>query len=846
MSLLDELSLKALEDEYLKELFSKAEFLSAANFFHLEKEGFDEKELLDILRFADILSRSNDPDAKNKAYKIISLLVDSYKDSSIFLAFANSVFVKLGNFPALSFLKNKDDLTEKYSLEINFERIIKEVFQKAPKSELVFTDSQYEIFENLKNSNHYSFSGPTSLGKSFILKCFIKDLIAVEKINENIVILVPTRALINQTLLELKKEFSDIKGYRILSHPTISDAYKVQNNKYIFIFTPERLISYLSDYSNPKIGYLFIDEAQKVVADKDSRSPLYYHAILQAERKSIKLYFASPNIPNPDIFLRLFDKSIEESTSIKTSPVAQNRYFLDLVNKKCLLLSDLGVEQEIQLEFSDTEFSYWLKTLSGNQSSLIYCNTKQDTIKYALSVAATLPDKKDERIGEVISVIEEYLHKKYFLIDCLKKGIAFHFGNLPQRIREKIEVLFVDRVIDYVFCTSTLLEGVNLPAKNIFILSNAVGLSKFTDIDFWNLAGRAGRLTKELSGNIICVRAEDKKNRWDNPAKDLEVVKNKKILQVSPLIVTGTKNFYKNISSAITGKDFTRKDITANEKEIFNHYANITLIHQIRNEDSILYSSFLKNNIDAKEILEKAASENLVPERILSSYSMIKAKYQNKIYKNNNLSSMTLDSDISYVSVLKSLEMLCDFYSWEAEEEGGSNPMLPSRETLKYYAVLMSNWMNSKPLSWMIKLSIDYYKDKGEIWHANEKITFCSNNKSHVNLVINKLISDLDNIVKFKLRNYYANYYDLLFDKLGEANAGPNWAEYLEYGTTDPKIIELQNLGMPRHLASYLLSGYQQYFDFDDSYVLVKVRKENLLASMDKNSIEFKELLEVI
>ena len=42
------------------------------------------------------------------------------------------------------------------------------------------------------------------------------------------------------------------------------------------------------------------------------------------------------------------------------------------------------------------------------------------------------------------------------------------------------------------FCTSTLLEGVNLPAKNIFIFSNAIGNSKFSDVDFWNLAGRAG------------------------------------------------------------------------------------------------------------------------------------------------------------------------------------------------------------------------------------------------------------------------------------------------------------------------------------------------------------------
>ncbi len=201
-----------------------------------------------------------------------------------------------------------------------------------------------------------------------------------------------------------------------------------------------------------------------------------------------------------------------------------------------------------------------MKFLSDGQSSLVYCNTKADTIQYALSVAKSLPDKNDERIDEVVSVIKEHLHEKYYLIDCLKKGIAFHFGNLPQRIREKVEVLFVEKVIDYVFCTSTLLEGVNLPAKNIFILSNAIGLRKFTDVDFWNLAGRAGRLTKELSGNIICTRVELKKNRWSDPDKDLEVVKNKNISPISSAIITGKKNFFENVEATLTDADLQGKN----------------------------------------------------------------------------------------------------------------------------------------------------------------------------------------------------------------------------------------------------------------------------------------------
>ena len=78
------------------------------------------------------------------------------------------------------------------------------------------------------------------------------------------------------------------------------------------------------------INYLFVDKAHKIIAEKDSRSPLYYHAILLAERKSIKLYFASPNIPNADVFLQLFEKSVDEQMIIRESPVSQNRFLLTM------------------------------------------------------------------------------------------------------------------------------------------------------------------------------------------------------------------------------------------------------------------------------------------------------------------------------------------------------------------------------------------------------------------------------------------------------------------------------------------------------------------------------------
>ena len=378
----------------------------------------------------------------------------------------------------------------------------------------VFTDSQYSLFEKMKNSNHFSFSGPTSFGKSFIMEAFINYIISERNGSDNIVILVPTRALINQVTIKLKQEIKN-SNYKILTHPVIPDMFRKHNYRYIFIFTPERWISYISNPDNPIVTYMFIDEAQKAIAQKDSRAPLYYHAILLAERKSVNLYFASPNIPNAEVFLELFEKSQDEVMVISDSPVAQNRYFFDFIDHQAILFSDTGVDVKLPYDTttSDGFLGKFLKDTGKDVQNIVYCNTIEDTITFAVQFSKYFPVRNSKKIENFISLIKAFIHKDYYLIECVRHGIAFHFGRLPQRIREQVERLFSEGELSYVFCTSTLLEGVNLPAKNIFILNNAIGLSKFSDIDFWNLAGRAGRLSKELSGNIICVRYSDKKNR---------------------------------------------------------------------------------------------------------------------------------------------------------------------------------------------------------------------------------------------------------------------------------------------------------------------------------------------
>lgn len=846
MSFIQELANSALKDDYLQKLIEKAEHIYGLNFLKKSNDDFlSDKEYLDIMRFADILSRDINCEGRNIAYKIISILYPFYKDDEYYKFICNSVMTKLGNFPSLGLIMEKDDAGRYDTPELLLDKQLKEVYQKVPGTEKIFTDAQYRLFEAIKDSNHFSFSGPTSFGKSFIMDAFINYIIDERHGVDNIIVLVPTRALINQVSKRLKVEIKH-ENYRVMTHPIVPAMYRRDNAKYVFVFTPERMIAYLSEKNNPLISYLFIDEAQKIIAKKDSRAPLYYQAVSMAERKSIKLFFASPNIPNSDIFLKLFDKSTDECMVIKEAPVSQNRFFIDFVERKEKMFTESGKDDVFEAFGNYNNLNELLLYLGSDKKNIVYCNSVEDTINFALSFSKELEEKRDSRIDEVIKLIQEYLHKEYYLIDCLKKGIAFHFGKLPQRIREKMEALYEQKAIDYMFCTSTLLEGVNLPAQNIFILNNTIGLRKFTDVDFWNLAGRAGRLSKELSGNIICVRLDS--NKWNVKESDMDMIRKKVINHVSPTILKGEDNFYKNLENSLLGKPFTKKTVTKDEAETWNHYANIIYYQEVAKADSLLKSNFMKkNHKTAKKVLENIEKNNVVPENILEQSTSIKPVYQNAIWNVLNNTDKAFPEEITTKDCYEVLVNMYKNYKWGIEESKGRNPLVRDPEQLKYYAVLMYTWMSSKPLNMIIGNMINYYKKKGKIWHRNEYVLFVHTNKEHINWVINDLIADIDNALRFKIKNYFSNYYLLVAGKNGVEVAGEDWSEYLEYGTTDKVIIDLQNVGFPRHIAMLIKENYEDVLVYDDNE-LTDVQTEKLLGLLlqDNHKQEHDELLDIL
>ena len=132
---------------------------------------------------------------------------------------------------------------------------------------------------------------------------------------KNFALIVPTKALINEVRGKViddlgekgnpdKINYLEKYNYRVVM--AASDIALEEDHNFIFVLTPERLLYLLISEPKVQIDYLFIDEAHKL-SEKNSRAPFYYKVVDMLMKREHKPHFifASPNIPNPQVYIRM-------------------------------------------------------------------------------------------------------------------------------------------------------------------------------------------------------------------------------------------------------------------------------------------------------------------------------------------------------------------------------------------------------------------------------------------------------------------------------------------------------------------------------------------------------------
>lgn len=703
--------------------------------------------------------------------------------------------IEFGFFPIAKNILSLDLLD---NLSIKDILIDLEIDSFSYQKQYIQTIEQFNIHENIlkEKEQEIAFIAPTSFGKSSIIVDLIKKY---NTDNIKIGVIVPTKSLLIQTFNLFKKE-------NLNKRLLLYDEMYEDDKSFIAIFTQERALRLLKN-QNIYFDILFIDEAHNIFK-KDSRSILLSRLIKRnLQRNSdTKLIYLSPliqdinnlkvsntqiineqrihfNIKEPEIFEYLIDGNIRQ----------YNRFTDNFYN--------IGNEKN------------YLEYIKNNSLSknFIYLTRPKMIEKLANEIADKLP--KIDGVENIVDILNKNVHEEFYISKLLDKGIIYLHGQLPDIIKEYLEYKFKNIVsLKYVIANNVILEGINLPIDNMFILN----VHKLSEKDLINLIGRINRLNTiftsdtnnldkllpkihfintceynrkngKMENNIKKLRSRLFKDKIENPtlesfdskklkdkefAEITEIVENEKFLQKELVEeIDKLKQYF--IENELTGY-YTKLDSVL--ETIFNKIKDSYKDSKKWKEMSLIekiYYLFIKENEDNILKYEFKRLKSEATRKYYSTY--IKKSYQN-----------TLKENINY---------LFRYFKKRIKEKDS-----------KFYF--------GKSYGEISKTTTSYNNSDKKVYIDLS----CKTDNELINLAIVKLQME-NHFISYELNKFVEMMYDYKLIEDQEYNLHI-------YGTENPKNINFIKFGLSSSLISRLDSDKQLKNLYIDDYGKLKYNEE--------------------
>jgi hypothetical protein len=132
-----------------------------------------------------------------------------------------------------------------------------------------------------------------------------------------------------------------------------------------------------------------------------------------------------------------------------------------------------------------------------------------------LADAIALPEWESPRTVALATSLETRLGEGHSLPSAVRRGVGYHHGSLPRDVLTALEDAYRERVIRVLVSTTTLTDGVNLPARTVVVAAQGHyggggGYQEFiTGPRLLNAIGRAGRAAIETEGWVVLARTAD-------------------------------------------------------------------------------------------------------------------------------------------------------------------------------------------------------------------------------------------------------------------------------------------------------------------------------------------------
>lgn len=763
-----------------------------------------DERLYQAIGVIDYYSRNFDEESKQIVIVLSSILHTYKQDHWTGLnQFLVIVLSRIGFAPsAIMVDENYDDERNTFSALSSFISQISTTLNQL-KNEIfindqlyLLTDFQKRIWDISIESKFLGISAPTSAGKSFVI--LLKCIDNIIKKGGNIVYVVPTLSLINQVV----NDFHDkLKELALDNYEILTTYNEKRNNNIIYVLTPERAIAAYNENAKPfgEVNTFIVDEIQNIERlenKEDERSKILFDSLIELSFSYSPdlIIFSGPRVSGlKNMGFNIFQELNSNELSALSSPVTNftysilkkgNKYYFkqySQINQDCSLIEIQNTEYlKIGGKHYDDKYLSYLNVIINklgiNSKNIIFSPTSGTARKIAIELANKNANVNSSTpLQSLIKYVSTTVHPNYDLCRTLDSGIAYHHGKVPSHVRNVLEFAIKEKMIDTIVCTTTLMQGVNLPAQNVIMRNGYLStrniqgvMPKLTNYEISNLRGRAGRLLKDFVGRTFVLD----ENAFDNQTeKQGDLFKDEN----------------KDLQSGY-GKIFTSNKLSITDA-VFNNKSNENLPNETGKDGKFLITyirfNILKHGLeclkrlnsvgidftidDIKLIKDELEKELEVPLAICLKNRYIDPLVINDIYININSFAIPTninENNLSHHFFKLVVQIKSKYPNYYSNYFGG--------ELSESFFYTVTDWMKEKPLNRI--LSGNYFNDSNNI-------------DSKIDTIQKKICFDLTSMLK--------PFYSII-------NAESSILSCIEMGAYKSLTLQLISLNIPREVALFL------------------------------------------
>jgi hypothetical protein len=401
---------------------------------------------------------------------------------------------------------------------------------------------------------------PTSGGKTLLAQ--FRILQALNQFDAEhgwVAYVAPTRALTAQLTRRLRRDFNAI-GVKVeaLTGAIEVDAFEEELLKQpgdkrgfdVLVATPEKLQLVIRNKKVPRpLALVVMDEAHNIEDKSRGMRMELLLATVKQECARANFLLLMPFVDNADKLARWLaeDARAGRSISLGTTAWKPNERIVGIYHAEADDSQRAGWRMRFEtltttpkaMHLKGVHYADGVKPLDVAKSKVISSNgqcgfglqtaamarifsargssvavaTRIDQVwNMAREAAKVMPPGRSNppQISLVQKFLKAEISPKFELVELLDHGVGVHHAGLSDEARALMEWLTEEGFIKVLCTTTTIAQGINFPVSSVFLASHfyPYGIS-MSPREFWNLAGRAGRMNQDSVGVVGLAAGKD-------------------------------------------------------------------------------------------------------------------------------------------------------------------------------------------------------------------------------------------------------------------------------------------------------------------------------------------------